>query len=56
MRKAKTLDHVEDAARRARNDLHASFESVDVIRHPLATDADVNLDVEVVTSATWGVS
>mmetsp|Transcript_111685 Transcript_111685/g.266428 ORF Transcript_111685/g.266428 Transcript_111685/m.266428 type:complete len:205 (+) Transcript_111685:410-1024(+) len=43
------LDHVEHPSRCAGHDLHAGFESVDVIGHTLATDADMNLHVEIVT-------
>mmetsp|Transcript_57868 Transcript_57868/g.179834 ORF Transcript_57868/g.179834 Transcript_57868/m.179834 type:complete len:224 (+) Transcript_57868:679-1350(+) len=42
------LDHVEHAARSARDDVHARLEGVDVVRDALATDAAVDLDVQVV--------
>ena len=41
---------MEHPPRCSGNDLHAGFESVDVIGHTLATDADMNLHVEIVTS------
>mmetsp|Transcript_47404 Transcript_47404/g.136941 ORF Transcript_47404/g.136941 Transcript_47404/m.136941 type:complete len:469 (-) Transcript_47404:55-1461(-) len=42
------LDHVEDAARCPRDDVHAGLEGVDVVRDALAADATVDLDVQVV--------
>ena len=47
---SKMLNHVEDPARCARNNLHACFEGVDVIGDTLASDAHVHLNVQVVTS------
>mmetsp|Transcript_138 Transcript_138/g.252 ORF Transcript_138/g.252 Transcript_138/m.252 type:complete len:462 (+) Transcript_138:109-1494(+) len=42
------LDHVEDAARSAGDDVAAGLEGVDVIGDALAADAAVDLDVQVV--------
>ena len=49
---AKLLDHVEDPARGARNNLHTRFKGVDVIGYALATNADMHLDIQVVTLVT----
>ena len=49
---AKLLDHVEDPARGARDNLHTRFKGVDVIRYALATNADMHLDIQVVTLVT----
>lgn len=49
---AKPLDHMEDPARGARNNLHTRFKGVDVIGHALATNADMHLDIQVVTLVT----
>ena len=46
---AKLLDHVEDPARGARNNLHTRFKGVDVIGYALATNANMHLDIQVVT-------
>ncbi len=58
------LDHVEDTSRSTRHDVNSGLQSPDVVRDTLATDAAMDLHVEVVakgqahlrTGKSYGVS